>query len=170
MLQCLALEQSGVPAIESSYVRTFEWYKDSLWSIKESTEASGPIYTWIFTWLHVADFVSTDVSQLTGMGYVGIAAQPRAVCHAPLTASPNPFSGLVRVSLDPFVPLPFSPLTVRVFDTQGRPVRTIAIRQSPFANRLSLTWDGRDNAGRALPAGAYFIRAADEVCPVIKVR
>jgi hypothetical protein len=167
MYQRLAAEQSGVPVIESSYIRTFEWYKDSLWSIKESTHVSGIIYTRIIIWLHAADFVSTDVSQLTGLSYLGIAAQPYTAHRTPLTVSPNPFRSSLRIALEHSNTGALEHSSVRIFDTQGRLVRSLSSLLSlPF----SLSWDGRDDHGRRLPAGAYFVRADNEVCPVTKLR
>jgi hypothetical protein len=166
MCQRLVTKQSGVPVVESSYIRTFEWYKDSLWSIKESTQASGPLYAHVVVWLHAADFVSTDVSQLNGLGYVGVAAAPRPAPAQVLRAEPSVFLERTRVT----VPPGDATQPLQVFNSAGRLVRVLSPPQSPTPDPCSLTWDGRDNAGRRLPAGAYFVRAGSEVCPVTKVR
>lgn len=51
------------------------------------------------------------------------------------------------------------PVQVEVLDMAGRRVATVA--HSRFEpGRHALAWDGRDAAGRATPAGMYFIRAA----------
>ncbi len=62
---------------------------------------------------------------------------------------PNPFVHLTRLACD----APAGCLArAGVFDTGGRLVRTLEV------NRESdLVWDGRDNAGRRLPAGTYFV-------------
>ena len=166
MYQRLAAVESSVPVIESSYIRTFEWYKDSLWSIKESTQASGPLCTKVGIWLHSANFVSTNVSQLTGLGYLDVAEQPHAVHRASLTVFPNPFRSSLRVNGS--LPTPNS--SIQVFNSAGRLVRVLSPPQSPPPDPYSLSWDGRDNAGRRVPDGAYFVRAGNEVCPVTKVR
>ncbi len=44
-----------------------------------------------------------------------------------------------------------------VFDATGRQVRTLASGKLE-AGRYSATWDGRDNAGRLVPAGVYYCR------------
>jgi hypothetical protein len=44
---------------------------------------------------------------------------------------------------------------VKVFDVSGRLVRTLADRQFA-AGRHTVTWDGVDNTGRAVPRGVYF--------------
>jgi hypothetical protein len=159
MYQRLATKQSGVPVVESSYIRTFEWYKDSLWSIKESTHVSGPIYAMIFVWLHVADFVSTGVTQLNSLGYVGIAEQPYAVHRAPLTVSPNPFHTAVQITLEHLSTGAPEHSAVRIFDPQGRLVLSQPVRTSSFILHPS-----------SLPAGTYFIRAGNAVCRVNKLR
>ncbi len=155
MYQRLAAIESGVPVIESSYIRTFEWYKDSLWSVKESTQASGPIYTKILIWLHAADFVSTDVSQLNGLGYLGITAQPYTARRPSLTVSPNPFRRVLSVTCK----LPPANCKLRILDAQGRLVLSQPVR--PLSFPLSTS---------NLPAGAYFIQVGNAVCPVTKVR
>jgi flagellar hook assembly protein FlgD len=46
--------------------------------------------------------------------------------------------------------------TVKVFSVQGRLVRTL---HDGFAaaGTTELRWNGRDNAGRAVPSGVYFL-------------
>ncbi|HTW92600.1 MAG TPA: hypothetical protein VMH22_12955 [bacterium] len=166
MYQRIATVVSSVPAIESSYVRTYEWYKDSLWSIKESTQASGPLYAHVGHWMHAGDFVSTEVVQLTGLGYLDVAERPSTAHRTPFTVSPNPFSSSTVLHLTT------GPLTstLRIFNSAGRLVRALIPPQSLIPSPYSLSWDGRDDNGRSLPGGAYFIRAGNEVCPVTKVR
>ncbi len=158
MRQRLAAQQSGFPVIESSYIRTFEWYKDSLWSVKESTQASGSIYTKVVIWLHAADFVSTDVSQLNDLGYLGLAAQPHTVHRNSLTVSPNPFRSSAVLHLTTG-PRDHMTTILRIFDAQGRLVLSQPVRTLSFPLSTS-----------NLPPGAYFIRAGNEVYSVAKVR
>jgi hypothetical protein len=80
------------------------------------------------------------------------ATEPRILALA--QNSPNPFSGRTAVA---FV-LP-EPATVRVevYDLAGRRVNTLA-EGSWGAGRHTVSWDGRDDRGRALAGGIYFIR------------
>ncbi len=77
-----------------------------------------------------------------------------------LRVGPNPSRGTVRVDLSlPGTNRTDAPLAVdaRVLDLQGRTVRVLhagGLRRGV----TSLTWDGRDAAGAALPAGLYFVR------------
>jgi len=167
MRQRLAAQQFGVPVVESSYIRTFGWYKDSLWLVKESTQASGPIYTFLVLWLHAADFVSTDVAQLNGLGYMGAAEQPRKVNRGTLTVCPNPFrsSVAIRWGAGPLA----RPAPLRIFDAQGRLVRLLPA-PSPAPCPPPLSWDGRDHDGHSLPPGTYFARADTETHPIVRLR
>lgn len=158
MHQRLAAQQSGIPVIESSYIRTVEWYKDSLWTVKESIQASGPVYMKVVIWIHAADFVSTDVSQLNGLTLLGIAEEPHAEHRTPFTACPNPFRTSVLVRLSPQLETGHWKL-VTVYDASGRLVLSQPIRASSFILDAS-----------SLPVGTYLIRAGDAVCPITKVR
>jgi hypothetical protein len=48
--------------------------------------------------------------------------------------------------------------TVAVYDPAGRRVREI-LAASLVAGRHALAWDGRDDRGRSVPSGVYFLRA-----------
>lgn len=69
---------------------------------------------------------------------------------------PNPSPGLTNILLE----MPRStPGSLQVYDLRGRRVRTL------FSGRLTtgtnlLSWDGRNDHGRTVAAGRYFIRAA----------
>jgi hypothetical protein len=67
---------------------------------------------------------------------------------------PNPFRSSTVIQFD----LPErTAITLRVYDVQGRLVRTL--EDDAFdAGRHQVTWDGKDEAGRGAPAGIYFYR------------
>jgi flagellar basal-body rod modification protein FlgD len=50
-------------------------------------------------------------------------------------------------------------VTAVVTDASGRTVRTLAVG-SHAAGTFDLGWDGRDDAGRLLPAGSYGVKVA----------
>jgi len=77
-------------------------------------------------------------------------ARPRADAPSRPAASPNPFRGGVRLG-------GAGTLTVR--DVAGRQVRKL----DPGAS-VSAWWDGRDDAGRRLPAGLYFVHDTQGGC------
>jgi len=71
-----------------------------------------------------------------------------------LGASPNPFNPCTTVRFA--LPSP-GPAAVEVFALDGRLVRTL--RRGPMpAGEHAADWDGRDEAGRPQPSGAYVVR------------
>lgn len=49
-------------------------------------------------------------------------------------------------------------VAVQITDATGKPVRALQVGQAAGRGVNSLTWDGRNNAGVAVPAGAYMVR------------
>jgi len=80
---------------------------------------------------------------------VGIEEQPPVSRALSVSAWPNPFRSAVSLSLGV---CGLRNCALRVFDNSGRVVRTLA---GPKA-----TWDGRDDLGRTVAPGIYFVRAA----------
>jgi hypothetical protein len=159
MWQRLAAMYQGVPAIETSYIRTTEWYKDSLWSVKESVCASGPIYAKVFVWIHIADFVSVYVSQLGELGWLHVAEPEGPQAASPsLQACPNPTRGRTEVRLSPGA-CPRSPQTLRVYDAGGRLVLSQPVRASTLILPAS-----------SLPPGAYILKVGSMVSPLTVLR
>ena len=50
-----------------------------------------------------------------------------------------------------------TPIAIRVYDAQGRVVRTL-VAQNAAPGHYAITWDGRSATGRTLAAGTYFVR------------
>jgi hypothetical protein len=91
---------------------------------------------------------------------LGGATGAPAVASGRIVAAPNPFSTETRLVL------PEHAGPVRIVDLAGRVVRTLAGGEPR-------TWDGRDDAGRALGAGVYWVRAeglGSEPLKVVRVR
>jgi hypothetical protein len=76
-----------------------------------------------------------------------------------------------RVALRPNAPNPFGPSTVIAYElpgeasvhltihsANGRVVRTLVDSESRGAGPHAVSWDGRDESGRQVAAGAYFYR------------
>jgi hypothetical protein len=89
---------------------------------------------------------------------VEVAPAPPAggpVALAP--AAPNPFGGstLLRFSL----PAPAT-VSLAVFDARGRCVRHLLRDHPAAAGPHALDWDARDDTGRSVPPGVYFVRLA----------
>ena len=157
MRQSLAMTYEGVPTRETSYIRTWEWRKDSLWWVKDSTVVTGSIYTFVFIWFRAASFVSTDVGVLTGL-WTGIAAPDPGSLEreAGLAVSPNPGRDRVTVTLDRTT----AP-ELRLYDSGGRLARSFAVPRLAGTLELDLT---------GLPAGAYLVRHGSQNCRLVKAR
>ncbi|HXV13011.1 MAG TPA: FlgD immunoglobulin-like domain containing protein, partial [Candidatus Krumholzibacteria bacterium] len=70
---------------------------------------------------------------------------------------PNPFNPTTLIRYD--VPASGGEVTLRIYDVSGRPVKTL-VEGVQSAGSKSATWDGRDDAGRAVASGVYFYRLA----------
>jgi hypothetical protein len=67
---------------------------------------------------------------------------------------PNPFGAGTSISYD----LPIATVVkLAVFDAAGRKVRTL-VNGKLAAGRYAVTWNGRDNAGKRIANGVYFVR------------
>ncbi len=93
-------------------------------------------------------FYTKDV---TGIGGDLPAIGAKAALH---DASPNPFNPRTRVS---FTLAETADVSLQVFDISGRLVRTLLDGQQ-LAGDHSVSFDGRDNNGAALPSGVYTAR------------
>jgi hypothetical protein len=123
-------------------------------------------------------YVGGEFSQAGGKSSFGIARWDGLVTPPPPQR---------RVSLAPGVPNPFELTTtisfrlaetervrIAVLDLGGREV-AVLIDGMQTAGPHSVTWEGRDQDGRTLPAGVYFVRAAvsgavDQVRKLVRLR
>ncbi|MFO7652994.1 MAG: FlgD immunoglobulin-like domain containing protein [Candidatus Krumholzibacteriia bacterium] len=89
----------------------------------------------------------TDVP--TGRATMGMDGAGRL-----LSAAPNPFNPLVCIA---FEVAAAGRVLIEIADLRGRKVRTLIAGEYP-AGRHDVTWDGRDDVGRALASGVYLVR------------
>jgi flagellar hook assembly protein FlgD len=89
-------------------------------------------------------------------GADAVEAPAVAAGVVPLQVHPNPFSDRTNVVF--YVPVHASSVRLTVFDVGGRRVRTLVHGETERAGSRTARWDGRDNAGRAVPVGVYFVR------------
>jgi hypothetical protein len=79
---------------------------------------------------------------------------------------PSPFMGSTVLRMDLAQE---APVAVRIYSVSGRLVRDLVKERRP-AGHHEVAWDGRDNAGRAVTPGVYFVRMqADDVTQVKRV-
>jgi len=50
------------------------------------------------------------------------------------------------------------PVSIRVYDALGRPVRILTGTENSEPATYTIEWEGRDEEGDPLPPGVYFIR------------
>jgi hypothetical protein len=99
----------------------------------------------------------TDSVEVSPPSDIGDAAQPGGSVR--LEARPNPARRhvLFQVGAGP----ESAPVELRIFDAQGRLVRSLAASRRPSAASL-VAWDRRDAQGRRLAGGVYFCRLAGQ--------
>jgi hypothetical protein len=109
------------------------------------------------------------VCKYTGTG-IGEEHPPRGSGrpHAAIACSPNPFRDgtVIEVSAPAIRDHTEGRVSLAIHDTAGRLVKSFDIARE--AERF--TWDGRDEAGRDLPSGVYFLSVTPEqTAPPVKL-
>jgi len=106
----------------------------------------------IVTWEDYRSGGADIYAQHIPIALVGVQETPPASVVMLTPNSPNPFSAGTAFVLDLRTD---AHVTVDVLDVVGRRVRQL-IRGQWGAGTTSVTFDGRDDAGRRLPSGVYF--------------
>jgi hypothetical protein len=92
------------------------------------------------------DVVEPGLARVTTGGRLSLALSP---------PHPNPSGGIAAFSFD--VPNGASPVKLAVYNVRGERVKTL-VDGLIGRGRHERHWDGTDEAGRAVAAGAYFVR------------
>jgi len=90
------------------------------------------------------EFINETSAVIPGVQPLGYELYP---CY------PNPFNPQTTISYD--LPLSDS-VTLVIYDIAGKLVKTLVHAETVGAGRHEVVWDGRDETGRASPAGVYF--------------
>jgi len=94
--------------------------------------------------------------QLLGFGYIRLNKKNLAASTVVLRQNyPNPFNPVTKIGFAIDKP---GNVEVRVFNTRGELVRTIANQWFPQGSH-TLGWDGKTLSGGTAPSGIYYIRA-----------
>lgn len=93
-------------------------------------------------------------------GVTAVQPQPGAARAVLEQNVPNPFNPTTRITFSvPRVSL----VNLRIYDVAGRRVRTLIEHARVEASAArEVEWDGRDDAGRAMPSGIYFYELRTE--------
>jgi len=87
-----------------------------------------------------------------------------------LAFRPNPFrsGGLIQLAVPPEA----GPILVRMYDVRGRVVRDLVSGPLDPGTHV-ISWDGRNEVGRLVPSGVYFVRLrtrdATDVLKIVKL-
>ncbi len=121
------------------------------WRLRIATDSPFFPYSW---WLSAPDNAVTEADVRTSAtSGVEVAGAPPAATWLG-AGFPNPFSASTEIAYS----IPSAArLEVGVYDVNGRKLATLA-EGTASAGRHAVRWDGRDAAGRQLPAGVYFVR------------
>jgi hypothetical protein len=130
------------------YVEAFVWTSDPLTPGVHIVEARA--HTNVGNWSTV--FAADTITVEAGVGVPESPATPARVALE--AAEPNPMMDASTVRFA----LPASgPAQLVVIGPDGRRVRTLVDATLP-AGAQQETWDGRDDSGRIVPSGVYFLR------------
>jgi len=150
---CVVTPVSGIWTRDSMTLTTIEWYKDSLWAVKDSNHNDGQIRAKLLGfWLQAGNHIGSGARELLGLGMAGIA-QTQPAFRNPhsmlrIAACPNPFqqSCVIRVpqSATPQLRNSSTP-ELRIVDAAGRTVFTC-----PASATIEWTPTGQ-------PAGVYLL-------------
>jgi hypothetical protein len=105
-----------------------------------------------------ADF-SDNLGKTIAVDYDVMGTEQRGEIDSDMTVMaldghPNPFNGSVSISFD----LPEKEhYQLAIYDILGRKVKTLMDGIEP-AGSGNIIWDGRDNAGKEISSGTYFVR------------
>jgi hypothetical protein len=100
-----------------------------------------------------------------GLGVVDNTALELSGMPTSLSLSPNPFSRTTDIRLQM---ADKSEFRLQVLDIAGRLVTDLSEQSSVIGNQISVIWDGRDDQGRKVSSGVYFIRLVTAEMAVIK--
>jgi hypothetical protein len=105
---------------------------------------------------------SLDLSRIRGVVDSLLVNPPASVDGVPaggrVEVAPSPFVADVHITFA--LPAgPHVPVRLSVFDPAGRRLSTL-FDGVPAADRVDVTWDGRDTDGAPAAAGVYLLRAA----------
>ncbi|MBM4130105.1 hypothetical protein FJ250_03625 [bacterium] len=110
-----------------------------------------PVY-YAGAYVRDTDLVLVQEMIALDLGTTGVGEPPRA--GPVLAVTPNPFNPATRLAWGQEQP---GAVDLAVFDLRGRRLRSLAAGWQG-AGSHAVSWDGRDDAGRALPSGVYVAR------------
>jgi subtilisin family serine protease len=116
---------------------------------------TGPFrYVVSATYLNGVDSRPSNELKVTVPDLAAVETGRPAAVSLRLTACPNPFRATTELRLE----RPAGPSErIEIFDASGSRVRTLTDQDRVGFSRQLYRWDGQDDQGRSLAAGAYFV-------------
>ena len=109
----------------------------------------------VFYKVSAVDYAGNESAASAPVATTGIGETPQPARWKLGAAQPNPFRGATSLTMD--VPGSSAGVQVRVIGIDGGLVRTLIPGVETPGTR-TITWDGRDDFGRNVPAGVYLVR------------
>ncbi|MCK4252237.1 T9SS type A sorting domain-containing protein, partial [candidate division WOR-3 bacterium] len=88
------------------------------------------------------------------------------VTTAELSCTPNPFRDRTEITFS--MGQSAKSITLKIYDTSGRLIRSFPINQLTNSPVNQIIWDRKDNIGRKVPSGVYLLKAQVEDISIIK--
>jgi len=105
---------------------------------------------------YIADFNIDEVAFVPGPTAVGVGEEKELPVMFSLKQNyPNPFNPTTEIRYE--IPT-YTTVTLKIYNVLGQEVRTLLDHKSTTPGSYTVTWDGRDNAGRVVPSGEYLYR------------
>jgi hypothetical protein len=160
----VAADGAGVDSVSIEYSLD----AGGLWTLLASNEPNDSLYPWVIPAGIESDScrvrvtawdpsMNTQTGESAGLFTIedtatGVDGMPPAT--ALLQNYPNPFNGHTTIAWS-LADRAF--VDIRIYDTAGRLVRTVvSAERGPGSHRA--LWNGRDDAGRPVASGVYFLR------------
>jgi hypothetical protein len=139
---CIKYNYGGVLMRDSELTTTIEWYKDSLWKVRDSVHSDGRIYVFIIIWLRAGNMVTDGAQELWALSPTGIREPHDAVARFRFAEfGPSPFRGNCVIKLRSNCPSG----RLRILAPDGEEVFSASIRDQ-------VVWQPRN-----LPQGVYHL-------------
>ncbi|UCG30780.1 MAG: M20/M25/M40 family metallo-hydrolase [candidate division WOR-3 bacterium] len=89
---------------------------------------------------------------------VGVSERSDLIAYSEIQIriSPNPFSSKANICIMSGEDIMDN--TLRIYDISGRVVRSLMLHNADQGTPMYTDWNGRDDAGRQVPNGVYFLR------------
>ena len=101
---------------------------------------------------------------LTGLTSVAEEPKPINLAANNLTIFPNPFVTTTNIRWNSYLP---SKTDIKIYDQSGRTIKRFINQPRPKSSFV-IGWDSKDDFGRTVKPGVYFVRLSNDVKTITK--